>query len=155
MSSGFTRFLAKVLRQPTTYRGLFLMCGAFGFTISNELGTALTILGIALAGGIDLAPDEIVYKNVKKSAVDEVEQGWNDREQEIKSKYSDKGKTNQNYQDYNEMSPNNSVSNEDLLQEPTKEKPRIGDRPAADKSESILSDEPSGLNEWSGNFNDK
>jgi hypothetical protein len=62
-------FLLSRLKEPTTYKGIFLVCAACGMVIPDELGAALTFLFVALAGGVDMLPDSVVYKRVIRKEI--------------------------------------------------------------------------------------
>lgn len=63
MSRIILSFLLARLKEPSTWKGIFMTMGALGLAVSPELGAALTILGCALAGGTNLVlPDKVLYQ---------------------------------------------------------------------------------------------
>jgi hypothetical protein len=65
------RYLLARLREPSTWRGLILLCTALGWAIRPELAEAIVALGLALAGGVGVvAPDRVGTGRVRTPAVD-------------------------------------------------------------------------------------
>jgi hypothetical protein len=63
-------FFLNRLKEPSTWKGMFLVAAAFGFVVPEQVGYAITVLGVALAGGVDMLPDKVVYPSfAKKSEV--------------------------------------------------------------------------------------
>lgn len=40
------------LKEPSTWRGLILICTAFGVPIAPQMANAIITIGLALAGGV-------------------------------------------------------------------------------------------------------
>jgi len=52
-------FIKARLKEPSTWRGMVLICTAFGVPIAPQMAEAIITIGLALSGGIGvLTPDK-------------------------------------------------------------------------------------------------
>jgi len=60
-------FLAGRLREPFTWKGIFLVTSVFlGWNMDEQMKLAIMSLGMALAGGVDMLPDSFLNKQNDK-----------------------------------------------------------------------------------------
>ena len=45
-------FIKERLKEPSTWRGMVLICTAFGVPIAPQMAEAIITIGLALSGGI-------------------------------------------------------------------------------------------------------
>ena len=59
MNPKFKEYMKARLKEPSTWRGMILLCTAFGVPIAPQMAEAIVAVGLALAGGVGVvAPDK-------------------------------------------------------------------------------------------------